>query len=41
MKLPNGNISHRAWEDWQFDAVVIIGATLLVVGFALLFYPQW
>ena len=25
MKLPNGNITHRAWADWKFDAVVIIG----------------
>jgi len=40
MKLPNGNITHRAWADWKFDAVVIIGPTLLVLGFALLFYPR-
>jgi len=30
---PAPNVSHRAWEDWQFDAAVIIGFSALVAAF--------
>jgi len=33
---PAPNVSHRAWEDWQFDAVVIVGALAFVGMFGLL-----
>ena len=33
---PAPNVSHRAWEDWQFDAAVIIGFSALVAAFGIL-----